>query len=126
MPGPEERITVAPGRNETTKCSTATGSAAAAAGAAAAAAVAVVGVDHLGLALNFVRAHRKDPGVIALGKDWITAATRAQLFVLQQKGNTANCAVCGEGASASASLRGRRVSVGQEVHGVSEACTPIL
>lgn len=82
--------------------STATGSAAAAAGAAAAAAVAVVGVDHLGLALNFVRAHRKDPGVIALGKDWITAATRAQLFVLQQKGNTANCAVCGEGASASA------------------------
>ena len=82
--------------------SPATGTAAAAAGAAAAAAAAVVGVDHVGLALAFVREHRTDPEVRALGKDWISVATRAQLFALQQQGNTANCAVCGDGASASA------------------------
>lgn len=79
---------------------TATGTAAAAAKAAAAAAEAVVGVDHVGLALTFVRTHRKDPDVIALGNDWISVTTRAQLLALQQQGNTANCAVCGEGASA--------------------------
>jgi hypothetical protein len=81
---------------------TASGTAAAAAGAAAAAAAAVVGVNHVGLALTFVREHRKDPEVIALGNEWISVATRAQLFVLQQQGNTANCAVCGDGVSAAA------------------------